>query len=379
MAHRTARQYAEDLIRFDSVSCQTNADVADYLRDLLAAREFDVEPIQYQDRNGITKVNLVARRGSGPAGLAYFCHSDVVPADDWADDRHGPFEPHVQGGRLYGRGSCDMKGSIACMLAAIDRLAGTGVTFPLYFVCTADEEVGFVGARNVVAQSALYREIVQAGGRAIVGEPTRRQVVYAHKGICQMRAIAYGRAAHSSTSEGINANLSMIPFLVEAKAMYERTLSDPDLQNDEFDPPHVCCNISICDYNRASNITPARSVCTISIRPLPGRSVDGLIAEVRDQASRHGLEFQVDIRSDPFYTDPAGPFVQECVSLAGVDRPQTVSYGTDAGEFAELDHVVVCGPGSIAQAHTNHEWISLEELDEGTNLYEKFVRRWCCQ
>ncbi len=143
-----AHDYAQDLIRFDSVSNLSNQLVSQYLDDALQTLGFETEIVPYRDSRDVLKVNVVARKGPrGEGGLAYFAHSDVVPAADWHDSEYGPFDPRIDGDRLYGRGSCDMKGSIASMLAAVSQRAKASFDRPLYVVVTADEEVGFHGDR----------------------------------------------------------------------------------------------------------------------------------------------------------------------------------------------------------------------------------------
>jgi acetylornithine deacetylase len=171
--------------------------------------------LAYHDENGISKSCLVARKGpvSG-GGLAYFGHTDVVPVNSWSFAASGPWTPHVADGRMYGRGSCDMRGSLACMLSAAHELRHAKFRAPIFYVVTADEEVGMHGARKVVEDSQLYRQIVAAQPASIVGEPTSLDVVYAHKGGRAVRATSIGRAAHSSTGQGVNATsvLRSTPF-----------------------------------------------------------------------------------------------------------------------------------------------------------------------
>ena len=202
----------------------------------LGKHGFVVERQEYTDAQGVLKVNVIGKKGDGTGGLAYFGHSDVVPAKRWFSDEHGPFEPTVVGERLYGRGSCDMKGSISCMLAAAEQFASGDLNAPLYIVVTADEEVGFHGARKVVEESKHYREMLEHGARAVIGEPTELEVVHAHKGSIKIVATAEGLAAHSSSAKGRNANLNMIPFLAEMKRLHDETESDPKWQNDDFQP-----------------------------------------------------------------------------------------------------------------------------------------------
>ncbi len=122
---------------------------------------------------------------------------------------------------------------------------------------------------------------------------------------------------------------------------------------------------------------PARSVCTVFFRPLPGVDHEALLQRSVASAERHGLELQLAVRGDAAYTDPHNPLVLEALELAERDVPKTVSYGTDGGELSEIRDRIVCGPGDIAQAHTEDEWIALDQLDAGTDLFEKFLRRWC--
>ncbi len=370
-------EYLRHLVGFESPSYLSNVPVTDWVQQSLEKVGFVTERIEYDDAKGVRKANVIGKKGDGVGGLAYFGHTDVVPADDWLDTQHGPFNPHVSDGKLYGRGSCDMKGSVACMLAAAEQFAANQLKQPIYITCTADEEVGYGGAKQVVARSELYREMADNDSRAIIGEPTKLEVVYAHKGTCGVIATARGRAAHSSTREGVNANLAMIPFLAEMKRIHDETETDPAWRNDEFDPPTISWNIGINDHTRAVNITPPQSVCTVYFRPMPGQDIEPLLARVRQAAEQHGLELKLENTSGPLYLDPQSAFVRELLELADKDKPRTVCYGTDGGVMNDLKNRVLCGPGDIAQAHTNNEWISLDQLQQGTALFAKMIRSWC--
>lgn len=177
-----AIDYASELIRFDSRWYLSNADICDHVEAVMQQLHFDTERIEYTDDDGLRKVNVIGRRGSGRGGLAYFGHTDVVTTTDWSIAEHGPFEPVVRDARLYGRGSTDMKGSIACMLAAVDSLGDQELQHPVYLSCSSDEEVNHRGAIEIAERSQIYRELVDGGACGIVGEPTRLNVVYAHKG-----------------------------------------------------------------------------------------------------------------------------------------------------------------------------------------------------
>lgn len=372
-----ALQYTSELVRFPTVSTSSNAAICAYLEEVLKELGFVTERIEYVDSSGVDKVNVVGKKGRGTGGMAYFGHTDVVPADSWFSSDHGPFEPTVNGDRLYGRGSCDMKGSIGAMLAAVEEVGDVGLTNPLYVAFTADEEIGYCGAEQVAQRSELFREMVLGNANGIVGEPTLLNVVHAHKGTYGFKATSQGRAAHSSTNEGINANLAMIPFLNEMKRIHDETQEDPAWQDPAFDPPGISWNIGINDHTRAVNMTAAQSVCTVYFRPAPGHNAGALVDRAREAADRCGIEFELLKAGQPLYVDPESDYVREVLDLAGNESSQTVCYGTDGAVLTELRNLLVLGPGDIAQAHTQDEWIQLAQLEEGSRLYVELIHRWC--
>jgi acetylornithine deacetylase len=372
-----ALDYTRELVAFGSISSVSNVEICDHLERVLKGLEFETERIDYVDKAGVHKSNVVGKRGNGSGGLAYFAHTDVVPADNWFSSEHGPFVPTVKDGRLYGRGSCDMKGSLGCMLAAACAASRKELKAPLYITCTADEEVGYIGAAEVARRSQLFRQMIDGDAHGIVGEPTELQVVYAHKGTYGFRAISHGRAAHSSTREGINANLAMIPFLVEMKAIRDETECDPAWQDTRFDPPTVSWNIGINDHTRAVNITPPQSVCTVYFRPMPNQKPELLMERARAAAAKCGLDFSASWGAPPLELDIHSDFVKQMLELANKTTPRTVCYGTDGTQFTALKKLLVCGPGNIAQGHTFDEWIDLKQLEQGTELYARSIELWC--
>jgi acetylornithine deacetylase len=372
-----ALRYAKRLVSFDSTSHLTNRLISKYLEQKLVKHGFVVETLQYEDRRGTPKVNLIAKKGNGVGGLAYFGHSDVVPAKNWFTNKFGPFQPTIANERLYGRGACDMKGSVACMLAASQLFSRGNLKQPLYFVMTADEEVGFHGARNVVEESKFYREMAENGTKALIGEPTMLEVVYAHKGSLEFKAKSKGVAAHSSTNEGVNSTLPMIPFLAEAKKIYDEIESQSEWQSDLFNPSTVGWNIMVRDDAPAMNITPSKTICKVYARPLPDKDMMPLIQRLEKVAAENGIKLSVNYWCEPFQTDPKSEFVKETLRLAQRQKAKTVSFATDGGLFSQISDKIVFGPGSISQAHTNNEWISLDQLSQGTQMYSQMIQRWC--
>lgn len=366
-----------ELVAVPSVSSQSNQPAADVTARWMERCGFTLERIAFVDPFGTPHVNLVGKKGTGVGGLAYFGHNDVVPVDTWSFARSGPFEPTVHDGRLYGRGSCDMKGSLAAFLAAAARVPAAQLSAPIYFICTADEEIGHLGAQQVARRSELYREIVANGTPGLIGEPTELEVVYAHKGAVSFRVISRGRAAHSSTRQGVNANWAMIPFLSEVRRIHEETQADPAWLDHEFDPPDLRMNLAVTDHSPALNITAPESICRVNFRPMPGQPSEALLERFREAAVRHGLEFEMGWNEPAIRTDPQSDFVRDVLRLSGRTAARTVSYGTDGSSFTDVKQQVVVGPGNIAQAHTDDEWISLEQLQNGADLYERLIRHWC--
>jgi acetylornithine deacetylase len=381
------------LLRFDSVSARSNLAITDRISDILAQLGFQLERSAYIDHRGITKANLVATRpalrstasepsgqqdpiASGRGGVAYFAHTDVVPADPW-DGPGEAFAPVVQDNRVYARGSCDMKGSLVAMITAASRIDPRQQTAPITIVCTADEEVGFVGAKHLVASSPAYRRLVQTQPLAIIGEPTRCEVVHAHKGIEAFTITSRGRAAHSSSRAGHNANIAMVPMLVELLRLNELSETDPQLRDERFDPPTLSWNFGVSDHCTAVNITPARTDAWFSLRTMPGIDGQALIAAVRAKAEQLGLELEHCHGGPPLWVDPASEAVRTTCELAGCAAAKTICYATDGGEFTQLDKRLVCGPGDIAQAHTSDEWLALDQLHRGIDLYHGLLLRWC--
>lgn len=375
-----ARPLLEHLIRFATPSQVSNEAVTQWLDEVLRELGFETEWVVDVDSNQQRKCNLIAKRaGSSTAaeatkGLAYFAHTDVVPADVW-EGPGSPFDPVVQDGKLYGRGSCDMKGSLAAMIAAVSRLPVEQQKRPIYITATADEEIGFHGAKAVQAQSHIFREMVSSGSCGIIGEPTKLKIVHAHKGITGFRLTSVGRDAHSSTRHGINANLAMMPLLNEMTAIYHETESDQSLMDPRFDPPTLSWTFGISDGSTAINITPGRSKAWASFRPMPEVTGEELIERVRAIAVKNNVQFHDYPGGGYLWVDPEDSWVKLMCQVAGRPAAETVSYCTDGGQFMELASLVVCGPGDIAQAHTVDEYITLDDLNQGVDFYHRVLQQ----
>lgn len=361
-----------DLVAIKSVSRWSNALVSDLVEERFRVHGFETERLDYVDENGETKVSIVGRKGSGTGGLAFFSHTDTVPGqeEDW-----DPYDPVVGDGRISGRGSCDMKGPLAATMAAAAAVDVREMKQPVLVMATADEEVGGGGAKQVVRESRFFSE---ARPRyAVVAEPTELWPVYAHKGGALVMATARGEAAHTSTDLGTSANFLIAPFLAEMAELAKEVKQDPRYRNQDFNPPTNGFNMVFDDGGTRPNVSAARCTCQIGFRPMPGDESRKLMEFVAGRARAHGLEVKTAYKG-PFYVSPGAGLVQLASRASGGRKPKTVPYGTDSIWIKDqVDELVVLGPGSIAQAHTVGEWISIGQLEEAVEIYRRMIHEIC--
>jgi acetylornithine deacetylase len=172
--------------------------------------------------------------------------------------------------------------------------------------------------------------------------------------------------------------LALIPFANEMLQICRETESDPRWHNTDFHPPTLTWNIGIRDNAAALNITASESTCTVYARPMPGVDLQPLLDRVAATAKQYNLDLQIIRACQPLWVAPNAPFVIAACQLAHRPAPRTVCYATDGGLLDELPDKIICGPGGVEQAHTHDEWIALEQLDRGTELYQKMIQHWCC-
>ena len=371
-------QLTKEMVRFPSVSDVNNEAVSEFVADRLAGHGFEIEWLSFVDDKGQNKVSVVAKRGSGEGGVAYLAHTDVVPAEDWSVDFCGPFEPTERDGRLYGRGACDMKGSLACALHAVGSVARSTQTQPIYFLVTSDEEVGMLGAQLVNAKSKYFQEMVANDTLGIVGEPTRLGVIHAHKGGQRLSVRAKGRSAHTSTNEGINANYQLIPALPELLSIREESESNSNYRNQDFDPPTLSWNMTITNEPEAVNVTTSLAQVNIFLRTMPRVDHGPLLVAIKSLCDRHQLEMDLKEAVQPWQVPNNSVWVQEMLSLVGSTGSHSVCFATDAGILQRLKRMLICGPGDIQQAHRSDEWISLDQIEKGVDVFRRAFQRWAC-
>ncbi len=355
---------ARDLIAIDSRSPVSNVPVADRVRQELGG--FEVETIDYTDAQGVAKRNLVAYRGAGDNGIALSGHLDTVPDTGW---QRNPFDPAVEAGVLHGLGSADMKGPIAAMLAA-GQAAPQDV--PVLLLFTADEEVGKAGCRELMQRSGLLRR--HPPKAIVVGEPTGLRCVRGHRVDIQFTADAEGIQAHSSTGQGFNANLALIPFLVDVRALHFKLREDARFHDPAYTPPFCDLNFTLDNYGTPNNITVPKATCRIKLRYSKSFNPDWVVETIQRSATAHGIRLQIKREASPPELPETHPLVRLGAEVTG--QPATVAgLGTEASELKVLAPVIVLGPGWIEHAHKPTEHIAVAELERAVGIYARLLAR----
>jgi acetylornithine deacetylase len=356
------------LVAFDTTSHRNNLGIIAFIEDYLLQHGVVSRRVASSDGE---KSSLYATIGpEGKSGVALSGHTDVVPVDGqtWTSD---PFTLRAADGKLYGRGTADMKGFLASILAAVPDFNRRKLKTPIHFAFSYDEEIGCIGVRPMLAElgKALPRPRM-----VIVGEPTSMQVVDAHKGPVRWQVDVKGRAVHSSMAPlGVNA----ITYAARLIAELERIEDDlkRTARNTRFDPPYPTLQVTKLEGGTASNIIPIACTFGFEVRALPGLDLDAIEARLRRFAESQCLpemravapESDISIvRTNsvpPFGADRESDVVALALKLTGQNETHTVSYATEAGLFQDAGAPsVVCGPGDIAQAHTADEWIAESEI-----------------
>ncbi|MBS0126089.1 acetylornithine deacetylase [Thetidibacter halocola] len=358
-----------DLIAYPTVSADPNLAMIEHMAGLLEDQGARVEVFRADCG---TKANLWATLGpESDGGLVLSGHSDVVPVTDqaWSTD---PFRLAAQGDLLYGRGTCDMKGFIAATLAMAEGWATTPLRRPLHFCFTHDEEVGCLGARQLVPQ-LQSRGIRPA--MALVGEPTMMRIVEGHKGCCEYTTRFTGLEGHGSAPDrGVNAVQYAVQYVARLMALAEALKTRAPLGGC-FDPPWTTVNVGRLSGGVAHNVIPGRAEVDWEIRPVQDGDAnfvkealrrlveDELLPAMRAVSPQASIETDVigEVAGlEPLPENAARDLVK---ALTGQNACELVPFGTEAGLFQQMGmSVVVCGPGSIAQAHKPDEYIARDQL-----------------
>jgi len=363
------------LIAFDTTSRDSNLALIDYVEALLAP--LGVTATRVSNPEG-TKANLYATLGPQvEGGVVLSGHTDVVPVDGqpWTSD---PFTLTERDGRLYGRGTCDMKGFLALALAAAPGFLRGGLARPVHLAFSYDEEVGCLGAPSMIAELV---QVLPRPAAVIVGEPTRMEVVNGHKGITSYIVTVTGHEAHSSlTHLGLSANMAAIRLMHLLSEIAGRLERDAD-GGSPFLPAHPTLTIGQINGGTAVNILARQCIFAFDLRCPPGidpqaiiapflAEAEALDAEMKARFPETGVAIIHRSATPAFAPEPGGEGERIARLLAGDNGPpRVVPYAAEAGQFQEAGFsVAICGPGSIEQAHQPNEYVERAQMERGAGF-----------
>jgi len=357
------------LVAFDTTSHRSNLELIDWVADRLDSLHVPVERLPSPDGR---KASLVARLGPcEPGGVVVCGHTDVVPVDDqpWTVD---PFVLTDRGDRLLGRGTADMKGFIAAVMAALPELAARRLARPITLALTYDEELGALAAPQLAAHLTTHHPPPRC---VLVGEPTSMRAVMAHKGVRVLQTEVTGRAAHSSRPDKGSSAVTAAARIVLHIDELGRELAALGVRSGLFDPPYTTVNVGTITGGQALNIIPHSATLLWEHRNVPGQDVEAILSSVRQYCEdvvvpdlrRQAPEASVVTRvlaDVPALEERISPDVAALLDDIGVfGAPLGVSYGTDGSALQRAGMpVVVCGPGSMEQGHQPDEHVDREQL-----------------
>ncbi|QXH54741.1 acetylornithine deacetylase [Pseudomonas maumuensis] len=369
MSEVDSRALLERLVGFATVSRDSNLELIAFIRDYLAG--FGVHSELFHNDEG-TKANLFATIGPvDRGGVVLSGHTDVVPVDGqaWSVE---PFRLSERDGRLYGRGTADMKGFIASVLAAVPAFLAQPLRMPVHLAFSYDEEVGCLGVRSMLAALAQRPHKPRL---CLIGEPTELKPVLGHKGKLAMRCQVQGAACHSAYAPyGVNA-IEYAARLIGKLGDIGDELARPEHHDGRFDPPFSTVQTGVINGGRALNIVPEECEFDFEVRALPGFEAQAVADRLQTYAEAELLPRMravnaasaIRLRPLSAYPGLATPAASEAAQLvallSGSDDFGTVAFGTEGGLFDQAGiATVVCGPGSMEQGHKPDEFVSVEQL-----------------
>lgn len=364
-------QILRDLIAFPTISADPNRALISYCEGLLRGLGAEVTVIGEDTGH---KANLYATLGPRDrAGVLLSGHTDVVPVEGQAWTMP-PFELTEQDGRLYGRGTTDMKGFVACALAMAEQVALQELQTPLHLALSYDEEIGCVGVRSMIEMLADAPFVPRF---CIVGEPTQLQVATGHKGKTAARITCTGREAHSALAPTALNAIHIAADMVGVIRSLQADLRNGPAQDDAYDVPYSTVHAGVIDGGVALNIVPNTATLLFEIRNLPEddpqhlldrlrEGADRLLVPLRSQFPEALINIEVTNQYPPLGTAPDAEVVNFVKSLTGSNATTKVAFGTEGGLFSTRLGVptVVCGPGSMAQGHKPDEFITVEQMQK---------------
>ena len=385
MADRKSIELIEKLISFDTTSRESNLEIISFIQDYLNDLGIDSQLVHNEEG---TKANLYATVGDANAsGVMLSGHTDVVPIDGQEWDTN-PFEVTRKGNRLYGRGTSDMKSFVAITLAQLPKFQARGLKTPIHLAFSYDEEVGCIGVRRLIE---IIKDMPVKPAMCIVGEPTSMQVITGHKGKRSYRVHVRGLEAHSSLApHGVNAieyASRLIAFLSDLAAR----IADKGPHDELYDVPHTTVHTGTIQGGTQLNIVPKDCVFEYEFRYVdqqdPQALEDKIRAFARDElapqmhaiSSDTGINIELVNDMPGLEMDVDAEVVTFVKALAERNDHAKVAFGTEAGLFHQRANIptVVCGPGSIDQAHKPNEFIEMEQIDACEAFLDRLMDRIC--
>jgi acetylornithine deacetylase len=372
----TVIDHLMSLVRLSSVSSISNRRVVEYSEKFLHAKGWNTRRLTYRDSFGEEKINLIAAPPDQDVAvrdvnLGFFCHTDTVPfSADWTR----ALDPFIEEDHLYGCGACDVKGFLACLLAAAEQVDAKLFEDGLRIILTADEEIGCIGAANLIASDAVRPK------RVVVGEPTSLHVARAGKGYCLAKVTILGKEAHSAhPDKGASAIYAAARLISSIEEFSNRLAKE---RHDFFDPGFTTINVGTIRGGTAKNIVPGQCELLVEWRPIPGQPADKvldgihlIINTLRLADSR--FDYVVTpLRKQPgFETQENAPLVSQIEEMTA-QPSASIPFGSEASLLSEIaEEIVVIGPGDMRYAHSNRECVPLLELDLATKLIAKLMRK----
>jgi acetylornithine deacetylase len=366
--------HLSQLIRIPSVSSLSNRPVVAYAVAVLQPAGWTTREIAYIDERGLEKVNLIAAPPGQSAmqrevDLAFFCHTDTVP---YAPDWNQALDPVRIGDMMHGCGACDVKGFLACLLAAAEA-EKERLQRQVRIVLTADEEIGCVGSKRLLAMDCLVPR------RLVIGEPTSLHPARAGKGYCLARVSIDGKEAHSAHPEqGVSAIYAAARLISRIEELSRELQQE---RHPFFAPGYTTLNVGTVSGGTAKNIIPGHAEFLVEWRPVPGQSSERVSSAVRSflrQAEHQlpGLRASFELLRDQagFETAADRSLVTILEEFSG-QEPSSIAFGSEASVWSTVsDEIVVFGPGDMRTAHSSRECVAIPELESAVEIVRRLIR-----
>ena len=381
----SAKEMLDKLVSFKTVSLDSNLEMIKFIQDYLNSYGIDSHLVF---NNLKTKANLYAQIGPNvEGGILLSGHTDVVPIEgqSWTSD---PFRLIEKNGRLYGRGSCDMKGFNALILAAIPTMMMVKLQKPIQIAFSYDEEVGCLGAPAMINK---IRVTLPKAAAVIVGEPTMMNTVNGHKTSIGLKTHVRGFEVHSSLMHnGVSAvmNAGKLVSWVSEQTEKNKAMEIQE-ENRKFEPPFTTLHVGVINGGTAGNITAKDCRFSLDIRCLPSESSKAWVNKYEEYAKIVEAQMQttnttsyINIEKTHFVPGlkpEVNGFAEALVrQITRQNNTEMVSYGTEAGQFQEAGYsTIICGPGSIKQAHQANEYIDVSQLKKGELFISELIKSVC--